>query len=57
MKNKIVKGWMLFDAETGNALDMTMDKEIADIWIQDAKDDDTLVVIEFEEEIKNKSVS
>lgn len=43
------KGWMLFNAISGNAIDMTMDEELAKLWVVAAEDEE-LAVIPFEVE-------
>ena len=44
--------WMLFDAINGNAIDMTMDAELAKIWAVAAEDEE-LAVIPFEVKDEN----
>ncbi len=44
------KGWMLFDAESGNAIDMTLDPKIAKIWEEAMLEDENIVVIAFNDE-------
>jgi hypothetical protein len=42
--------WMLFDTVSGNALDMTMDIEVAKLWASDAAAETNLAVIPFDVE-------
>ena len=39
---------MLFDGQTGNAIDMTMDEQIANIWREEMYEDEDLAVISFD---------
>lgn len=41
---------MLFDAESGNAIDMTLDPKIAKIWEEAMLEDENIVVIAFNDE-------
>lgn len=42
--------WMLFDAHTGNAIDFTDSHLVAAEWERWREQDDSLVVIEWDEE-------
>lgn len=42
------KGWMLFDVNSGNAIDMTMDEELYKLWSFACNEDESLVVLPFD---------